>query len=175
MSGNGYTTYLTDIVHFIEDGSRPIYDLMNPVVVYKDEAQVELIQEHASKSKRNGSINSIASATSTPLSPLSNDHHRSFPPPRKATPEAAKKRQAFMDYVNELLEKSANGGHDDIQEITRRESDAYDEQRIGNDDDGDEGVMTEHDYRKTCAQVVTRITQSSRKGKEEKEGGGDGG
>ncbi|KAI8344340.1 Rgp1-domain-containing protein [Chlamydoabsidia padenii] len=166
--------------HVSEDGSRPIYDLMNPVVVYKDEAQVELIQESTNKAKRSGSICSIASANSTPLSPLGNDyphqinsndhyHHQQHQQQLQqtsssATPETVKKRQLFMDYVNELLEKSANGGHDDIQEITRRESDAYDEQQITqNDDGGDEIIMTEHDYRKTCAQVVTRITHLSRK------------
>ncbi|CAO3600805.1 unnamed protein product [Absidia cylindrospora] len=156
--------------HVSEDGSRPIYDLMNPVVMYKDEAQVELVQEHSKKAKRSASISSIASATSAPLSPLGgnhttnttttsiNNHGPNKPPP--SSPETVKERQAFMNYVNELLEKSTNG-HDDIQEITRRESDAYDEQRMSHDDD--EEVMTEQLYRKTCAQVVSRITHSSRK------------
>jgi hypothetical protein len=66
-----------------------------------------------------------------------------------------------MDYVNQLVEKSTNGDGD-IQEITRRESDAYDEQRISYE--GEDDVMTEQDYRKTCAQVVSRITHASRKG-----------
>ncbi|KAI8341173.1 Rgp1-domain-containing protein [Chlamydoabsidia padenii] len=155
--------------HVSEDGSRPIYDLMNPVVMYKDEAQVEMIQESSNKTKRSASISSIASATSAPLSPLGTNNHcsnnhngngHSNRTEHQPSPEAVKERRAFMEYVNQLVEKT-NNGHDDIQEITRRESDAYDEQRISHDDE--EGIMTEHDYRKTCAQVVSRITHSSRK------------
>ncbi|KAI8084935.1 Rgp1-domain-containing protein [Halteromyces radiatus] len=150
--------------HVSEDGSRPIFDLMNPVVMYKDEAQVELVPEINNKAKRSASISSIASANSAPISPIASnnniDHHRPLSSPSTSSPEVLKERTAFMDYVNELLEKSTNG-HDDIQEITRRESDAYDEQRISHDDD--EEIMTEQDYRKTCAQVVSRITHSSRK------------
>lgn len=36
----------------IEDGSRPIYDLMNPVVMYKDEAIVEAFSEEDFKKTR---------------------------------------------------------------------------------------------------------------------------
>lgn len=36
----------------IEDGSRPIYDLMNPVVMYKDEAIVEAFSEEDFKKPR---------------------------------------------------------------------------------------------------------------------------
>ncbi|SAM02517.1 hypothetical protein [Absidia glauca] len=150
--------------HVSEDGSVPIYDLMNPVVMYKDEAQVELVQDHT-KSKRSASISSITSLSLSPpptnLQHTNNAHDANgHPSAHSASPERAKERRAFMDYVNQLVEKSTNG-HDDIHEITRRESDAYDEQRISFD--GEDDVMTEQDYRKTCAQVVSRLTHASRK------------
>jgi hypothetical protein len=35
--------------HVSADGSRPIYDLMNPVVVYQDEAKVEALESDTPK------------------------------------------------------------------------------------------------------------------------------
>ncbi|CAO3642582.1 unnamed protein product [Cunninghamella echinulata] len=143
--------------HVSEDGSRPIYDLMNPVVIYKDEAQVELVgDQHNKKSKRSASISSTTSGSSATVQ---SNHHKTS---SSTSPEVLKERQLFMDYVNELLEKSHNG-HEDIQEITRRESDAYEERHTPNDEDEDNDVMTEQEYRKSCAQVVSRITHASRK------------
>ncbi|CAO3611927.1 unnamed protein product [Cunninghamella blakesleeana] len=146
--------------HVSEDGSRPIYDLMNPVVIYKDEAQVELINDHNRKSKRSASISSTTSGSSSTAN--SNQHNKSLPASSSPSSDVLKERQLFMNYVNELLEKS-NSGHDDIQEITRRESDAYEERHVHNDDDDDDEIMTEQEYRKSCAQVVSRITHASRK------------
>lgn len=37
--------YLVDPHASIEDGSRPIYDLMNPVVMYRDEAVVKAVED----------------------------------------------------------------------------------------------------------------------------------
>lgn len=138
---------------------------MNPVVIYKDEAQVELINDHNRKSKRSASISSATSGSSSTAN--SNQHNKSST--TSPSPEVLKERQFFMNYVNELLEKS-NNGHDDIQEITRRESDAYEERRVPNDEDDDDEIMTEQEYRKSCAQVVSRITHASRKGMHIKEG-----
>jgi hypothetical protein len=67
--------------------------------------------------------------------------------------EQLEERKAFMDYIDELLENRTNTS---IHEITRRESDAYEEHNI---DEPIEG------YNKSCSQIVSRITHSSRKGK----------
>lgn len=105
--------------HVSEDGSRPIYDLMNPVIQYKDEAVVD---EYEKKLKT-----------------------------KKAKPkEQLQERQAFMEYVDELFLNRTK-----MHEITRRESDAYEERNI------DEQFVLEG----SCSQVVSRITHRSRKGK----------
>jgi hypothetical protein len=67
--------------------------------------------------------------------------------------EQVEERKAFMDYIDELLENTTNTS---IHEITRRESDAYEEHNI---DEPIEG------YNKSCSQIVSRIAHSSRKGK----------
>ncbi|KAI9249576.1 Rgp1-domain-containing protein [Helicostylum pulchrum] len=104
--------------HVSEDGSRPIYDLMNPVIQYKDEAVVD---EYEKKLKT-----------------------------KKAKPkEQLQERQAFMEYVDELFLNRTK-----MHEITRRESDAYEERNI------DEQFVLEG----SCSQVVSRITHRSRKG-----------
>lgn len=111
--------------HVSEDGSRPIYDLMNPVVRYKDEAVVD--EYNATKAEEK---------------------------PTKQTKKVAQQldeRKAFMDYVNELFENS-NKNHT-IHEITRRESDAYEDRSAD-----------EQSVDKSCSQVVSRITHRSRKG-----------
>ncbi|GAA5798974.1 hypothetical protein HPULCUR_004383 [Helicostylum pulchrum] len=103
--------------HVSEDGSRPIYDLMNPVIQYKDEAVVD---EYEKKLKT-----------------------------KKAKPkEQLQERQAFMEYVDELFLNRTK-----MHEITRRESDAYEERNI------DEQFVLEG----SCSQVVSRITHRSRK------------
>lgn len=109
--------------HVSEDGSRPIYDLMNPVVQYKDEATVN---EHAELTKKQVKI---------------------------AKPVGLEERKAFMDYVNELFENTSE--NKTVHEITRRESDAYEERSA------DESLTND----KSCSQVVSRITHRSRKGK----------
>lgn len=82
--------------HVSEDGSRPIYDLMNPVILYKDEAIVEDDDDDEDDNK--------------PKTPL-----------KKENPsQLVEEKKLFLDYVNELLENSTR-----IHEITRRESDAY--------------------------------------------------
>lgn len=51
--GRGHVVHLPFRVlnHVSQDGSRPIYDLMNPVVTYQDEAKVELVDANAVSSK----------------------------------------------------------------------------------------------------------------------------
>lgn len=108
-----------------EDGSRPIYDLMNPVVRYKDEAVVD--EYNATKAEE-----------------------KPAKQPKKPA-QQLEERKAFMDYVNELFENSTQ--NHTIHEITRRESDAYEERSA------DEQILD-----KSCSQVVSRITHRSRKG-----------
>ncbi|KAI8391357.1 Rgp1-domain-containing protein [Radiomyces spectabilis] len=123
--------------HVCEDGSRPIYDLMNPVVWYKDEAAIQSFGETDKK----------------PKAP-----HK----PRNKT-EDEKERQSFMDYIEELLDKSTEN-QSSVEEITRRESDAYDERKLDKEQtDDEEENMPGYIYRKTCVQIVSRITNSSRK------------
>ncbi|KAI9019984.1 Rgp1-domain-containing protein [Phycomyces nitens] len=117
--------------HVSEDGSRPVYDLMNPVVIYKDEAIVDTISDEPKKTK----------ATK---------------PSRKAGDKA---REGFLDYVDELLENSAKNAS--VHEITRRESDAYDEPST--DQEGTDGQESRRMSGKTCAQIVSRVTNGSRK------------
>lgn len=116
--------------HVSEDGSRPIYDLMNPVVRYKDEAVVD--EYNATKAEE-----------------------KPVKQPKKPA-QQLEERKAFMDYVNELFENSTQ--NHTIHEITRRESDAYEERSA------DEQILD-----KSCSQVVSRITHRSRKGKAEQD------
>ncbi|KAF7728895.1 hypothetical protein EC973_005290 [Apophysomyces ossiformis] len=116
--------------HVSEDGSRPIYDLMNPVVMYKDEAAVEGFTEDDFKSVKT--------------------------PKRRASKSANNKaREEFGNYVNELLANKSMPVH----ELTRRESDAYDVQET------DDQVMDDTTglHNKTCAQIVSRLANTSRK------------
>jgi hypothetical protein len=106
--------------HVSEDGSRPIYDLMNPVIQYKDEAIVDEYQTS------------------------SNTQKHIIKKKQKPSSEELEERNAFMDYVDELL------GTKNVHEITRRESDAYEEK-------------TTDSTEATCSQVVSRITHRSRK------------
>lgn len=108
--------------HVSEDGSRPIYDLMNPVIQYKDEATVDEF-ENKQRIKKKKSCQHV------------------------------EERKAFMDYVDELFENSTK--NKTIHEITRRESDAYEERNT------DEQSAMEG----SCSQVVSRIAHRSRKGK----------
>ncbi|KAK4516625.1 uncharacterized protein ATC70_011601 [Mucor velutinosus] len=110
--------------HVSEDGSRPIYDLMNPVVRYKDEAVVD--EYNATKAEE-----------------------KPVKQPKKPA-QQLEERKAFMNYVNELFENSTQ--NHTIHEITRRESDAYEERSA------DEQILD-----KSCSQVVSRITHRSRK------------
>ncbi|KAI7877208.1 Rgp1-domain-containing protein [Lichtheimia hyalospora FSU 10163] len=123
--------------HVSEDGSRPIYDLMNPVVMYKDEAIVEAFSEEDFKKPR-----------------LSMRRRES----NKAA--SYKARDEFMAYVNELSEHV--NGNTSIHEITRRESDAYEEPTAEQDQDDDE-TAEKRMYGRACAQIVSRITNASRK------------
>ncbi|KAI8145789.1 Rgp1-domain-containing protein [Fennellomyces sp. T-0311] len=122
--------------HVSEDGSRPIYDLMNPVVMYKDEATVEPFSEEDFK-KPKMNIRRITN---------------------KAASEKA--RSDFLDYVNELSAHSTE--NESIHEITRRESDAYDEPTAEQKQD-DEDSAEKRMFGRACAQIVSRITNSSRK------------
>lgn len=67
-----------------------------------------------------------------------------------------------MAYVNELSEHV--NGNTSIHEITRRESDAYEEPTAEQDQDDDE-TAEKRMYGRACAQIVSRITNASRKGK----------
>lgn len=107
--------------HVSEDGSRPIYDLMNPVIQYKDEA---IVDEFETKQRIK----------------------------KKKSSQQLEERKAFMDYVDELFENTMK--NKTIHEITRRESDAYEERNIH-----DSSVMEG-----SCSQVVSRIAHRSRKG-----------
>ncbi|KAI9497852.1 Rgp1-domain-containing protein [Zychaea mexicana] len=122
--------------HVSEDGSRPIYDLMNPVVMYKDEAIVEAFSEEDFKKAKLSMRRTSSKAASD------------------------KARSDFLDYVNELSAHSSE--NESFSEITRRESDAYDEptaEQKQDDDDTAEKRM----FGRACAQIVSRITNSSRK------------
>lgn len=66
-----------------------------------------------------------------------------------------------MAYVNELSEHV--NGNTSIHEITRRESDAYEEPTAEQDQDDDE-TAEKRMYGRACAQIVSRITNASRKG-----------
>lgn len=69
---------------------------------------------------------------------------------KKAKPkEQLQERQAFMEYVDELFLNRTK-----MHEITRRESDAYEERNT------EEQFVSEG----SCSQVVSRITHRSRKG-----------
>ncbi|KAI7853420.1 Rgp1-domain-containing protein [Circinella umbellata] len=120
--------------HVSEDGSRPIYDLMNPVVMYKDEATVEQFSEEDFKKSKM--------------------HMR-----RTSTSDKA--RSDFLDYVNELSLHSTE--NESISEITRRESDAYDEPTEEQKQDDDDDTAEKRMFGRACAQIVSRITNSSRK------------
>ncbi|KAG0177133.1 hypothetical protein DFQ29_005196 [Apophysomyces sp. BC1021] len=114
----------------IEDGSRPIYDLMNPVVIYKDEAIIEGFTD--------------------------DDFKKPKAPARRISKSANNKaRDEFSKYVNELLDNSDTSDH----EATRRESDAYEEQDM-DDEMAEEGNAL---LGKTCAQIVSRVANTSRK------------
>ncbi|KAI9274409.1 Rgp1-domain-containing protein [Phascolomyces articulosus] len=123
--------------HVSEDGSRPIYDLMNPVVMYKDEAIVEQFSEEDFKKPK---------------------LHM-----RRASSKSAsdKARSDFLDYVNELSLHSTE--NESISEITRRESDAYDEPTEEQKQDDDDDTAEKRMFGRACAQIVSRITNSSRK------------
>lgn len=66
-----------------------------------------------------------------------------------------------MSYVNELLERSNENVS--VQEITRRQSDTYDEP-IADQEDDDEDTAEKRMQGRACAQIVSRITNASRKG-----------
>ncbi|PHZ08310.1 Rgp1-domain-containing protein [Rhizopus microsporus ATCC 52813] len=102
--------------HVAQDGSRPIYDLMNPVIVVKDEA---IVNEHQSKVKRSEEKSRI------------------------------EERKEFIDYINELLDNRKSR-----HEITRRESEAYDEKNR---------EIEEASMSRSCSQIVSRLTHGSRK------------
>lgn len=104
--------------HVAQDGSRPMYDLMNPVIVVKDEA---IVNEHQSKVKRSEEKSRI------------------------------EERKEFIDYINELLDNRKSR-----HEITRRESEAYDEKNR---------EIEEASMSRSCSQIVSRLTHGSRKGK----------
>lgn len=46
-----YLLFTSPSPFFAEDGTRPVYDLMNPVVVYRDEAIVRCLDENDHKAK----------------------------------------------------------------------------------------------------------------------------
>lgn len=119
--------------HVSEDGSRPIYDLMNPVIQYKDEATVDEYQQQTNQAQKSVNVK------------------------KKKESDLLVERKAFMDYVDELFVNSTKNKA--IHEITRRESDAYEERSA------DENSTLEGGYSsKSCSQVVSRITHRSRKG-----------
>ncbi|KAI8583160.1 hypothetical protein K450DRAFT_224496 [Umbelopsis ramanniana AG] len=147
--------------HVSADGSRPIYDLMNPVVLYKDEAKIEAQDSDTPK----------ASTTQT-------KNH--CPNPDDAS------RKDFFAYVDELVKSSApvkavkspesesstaksSSPPLPHAEITRRESDVYDEN--GQDDNEEnrrgtyitkEGFM-EYTAEKNCAQIVSDVVRTGHK------------
>ncbi|KAI9282755.1 Rgp1-domain-containing protein [Sporodiniella umbellata] len=106
--------------HVSENGSRPIYDLMNPIIL-RDQS----------------SVNEIKSTVETQDLPNS-----------KCVLE---EKQAFTNYVNELLENNKKTR----EEMTRRESEAY--------EDRNDEVESEKGMGRSCSQIVSRITHSSRK------------
>ena len=73
-----------------------------------------------------------------------------------------KARSDFLDYVNELSLHSTE--NESISEITRRESDAYDEPTEEQKQDDDDDTAEKRMFGRACAQIVSRITNSSRKG-----------
>lgn len=73
---------------------------------------------------------------------------------------AEKARVEFINYIDELLEHSTENSR---HEITRRESDAYDEATT-EDSDEEFGLAEKRISGRACAQIVSRITNTSRKG-----------
>lgn len=134
MQGGGQVVQIRFRVlnHVSEDGSRPIYDLMNPVVQYKDQAIVDEYE---------GSINKSSEKAPTAKT-------------KKQSKEKTMEREAFMEYVNELFENSTKNKR--VHEITRRESDAYEERSAAEFSHSEE-------FNNSCSQVVSRITHRSRK------------
>lgn len=106
--------------HVSENGSRPIYDLMNPIVL-KDQAVVDEVKPDEETKHTSNSRKSVL-----------------------------EEKKAFTDYVNELLENNKKSR----QEMTRRESEAYEERNEGIEVDG---------LGRSCSQIVSRVTHSSRK------------
>ncbi|KAI9319707.1 Rgp1-domain-containing protein [Dichotomocladium elegans] len=123
--------------HVTEDGSRPIYDLMNPVVMYKDEAIVEAFSDDDFKKPK---LNMRRRASNKTASD--------------------KARDEFIAYVNAL--SNPTNGSVSFHEITRRESDAYEEPTAEQNQD-DEDIAEKRMLGRACAQIVSRITNSSTK------------
>ncbi|KAI9487640.1 MAG: Rgp1-domain-containing protein [Benjaminiella poitrasii] len=111
--------------HVSEDGSRPIYDLLNPVVLYKDQAIVTECHSDKSEARKENKL--------------------------IRDPLQLEKKKAFLDYVNELFENRMK--KNTIPEITRRDSDVYDEKDVNEEADKDQ----------SCFQIVSRITHRSKK------------
>ncbi|KAG1607339.1 hypothetical protein G6F46_012369 [Rhizopus delemar] len=110
--------------HVSENGSRPIYDLMNPVILGKeDQAIVKEVKSDTVHVKRR---------------------------PSSSSTRVMEEKKAFMDYVNELLDNKKSR-----HEITRRESEAYEEEE---EREHERGAVN-----RSCSQIVSRITHSSRK------------
>lgn len=130
--------------HVSEDGSRPIYDLMNPVVQYKDQAIVDEYEGANHKS-------SLERAPSTATVVVDSSNKKT----KKQSKEKEIERAAFMEYVHELSENSTKNNR--VHEITRRESDAYEERSAAEFSHSEE-------FNNSCSQVVSRITHRSRKG-----------
>ncbi|KAL7333941.1 Golgi membrane exchange factor (Ric1p-Rgp1p) subunit [Mucor circinelloides] len=126
--------------HVSENGSRPIYDLMTPVINYTDQAIITTLPMKSSSSCLSADGTSARKkSTST-----------------KSTSDDTKCRQEFKEYIDGLLLKTAS--KTSIDEIMQRQNDLYEH------DQDQEDENEEKLHGKSCRQTISRITNTSKRG-----------
>ncbi|KAJ2962092.1 hypothetical protein NQZ79_g2811 [Umbelopsis isabellina] len=178
--GRGHVVHLPFRVlnHVSPDGSRPIYDLMNPVVTYQDEAKVEQVD-----------TNEVQSSKSLPLPVKQTVEARHANITSFGLLENNKNRKDFLSYVEELIATSSlsaskrQNSTDSTtststlaslppnSEITRRVSEVYEEESEQTKGEpkrssyiNKDGII-EYTPDKNCAQLVSDIVRAGHKGK----------
>ncbi|KAL7319676.1 Golgi membrane exchange factor (Ric1p-Rgp1p) subunit [Mucor circinelloides] len=125
--------------HVSENGSRPIYDLMTPVINYTDQAIITTLPMKSSSSCLSADGTSARKkSTST-----------------KSTSDDTKCRQEFKEYIDGLLLKTAS--KTSIDEIMQRQNDLYEH------DQDQEDENEEKLHGKSCRQTISRITNTSKR------------
>ncbi|CAO3653505.1 unnamed protein product [Mucor hiemalis] len=119
--------------HVTESGTRPIYDLLNPEVYYKDQARVDKLEAETIKKE-----------------PMY--YPSSKKKPVKRTDASEKSRKDFKDYIDDLIEKTAS--KKSVHKIMQRENDLYDHGEEDQNETRDEA---------SCCQIISRITNTYKK------------